>query len=106
MRGVMVLSVILETPRPLPKFVVIGCQHTAFPAGGHDLVLAKRKGSSIAEASNGPPLVRGAMGLSAIFDDLEPMFASQLYDWIHVTRPARQVHRDDRFRTWCQYFPD
>src|SRR6266851_1262060 len=106
MCGAMVLSVILETPRPFPKIIVIGGQHTAFPAGGHDFVLAKGEGSGITEASNRPVLISCTVRLSTIFDDPETMFASQLDDWIHVTRPSRQVDRNDRFRTWCQHFPD
>src|SRR5437870_4348221 len=106
MRGAMILSVILESPRPFPQFIVIGGQHTAFPTRGHDLVLAKGEGSSIAEASYRPPLVSCTMRLSTIFDDPEPMLASQLDDRIHVAWPTRQVNGNDRFGTWRQHFPD
>src|SRR5882762_10741872 len=102
MCGAMVLSVILETPRPFPKFIVIGGQHTAFPTRGHDLVLAKRESSGIAEASYRPTLVSCTMRLSTIFDDLEPILASQLDDRIHVAGPTRQVNGNDHLRTWRQ----
>src|SRR6266853_562085 len=106
MRGAMVLSVILEAPRPFPQFIVISGQHTSFAAGRHDLVLAKGEGSSIAEASNRSPLISCTVRLSTIFDDSETMFASQLDDRVHVARPTRKVDRNDRFCTRRQYFPD
>src|SRR5579859_741096 len=98
--SLIVFSMILETPRPLPQLLIIGGQHTAFPASGHNFVLAKGEGGNIAETSNRSPLISCPMRLSTIFDDFEPMFMSQLDDWIHIAGPTRQVNHNDRFSVW------
>src|SRR5260370_30155196 len=43
------------------------------------------------------------MRLSAILDTFEPMFYRQLDEWIHITRPTRQVNRNDSSSAWGQH---
>src|SRR5260370_36828580 len=102
----MFVSLFCKTLTLCPQFNVMIVKLPASPASGHNLVLAKREGSSIAEASNRSPLISCTVRLSTIFDDSETMFASQLDDRVHVARPTRQVDRNDRLCTRRQYFPD
>ena len=92
------LAVVLEGPGPLPQGAVTGGQHPPFPAGGHDLVLAKREGRGIAEGTDRPPLVAGAVGLGAVLDDLQTVLPAQLQQRVDVAGPAGEVDGDDRLR--------
>src|SRR5712664_4102567 len=82
------LAVILIAPDLLPDGFLIGRHHAAFPPSGHDLVLAEGKSTYIAKRTDGPPLVRGSVTLSAILDHLQSLLAGQRNDRVHITRPA------------------
>ena len=54
--GFIALSVILEGPGARPEVRIVCRQHSAFAAGGEDLVLAERKSIYITDGSDRPPL--------------------------------------------------
>ena len=62
--GIKALAVILQGPGLVPERLVIGHQHAAFATCGDDLVLAKGKGSDVAEPADRAALVTGAHGLA------------------------------------------
>src|SRR5215470_500112 len=97
--GVIAFSVIFEGPGARPIVRVIGCQHTAFTASSHNFVLTKRKCIHVTHGSDLTPLVSRAERLSTIFDNFQSMFASKFENWVHVTRPARQMYCDNSART-------
>src|SRR5690606_41955500 len=60
------LAVVLVRPHAFPELWIIGRDHAALAARGHDLVLAKRPGAHMADGTHRAPLVARAMGLGAI----------------------------------------
>ncbi len=90
--GVVALAVILERPGGLVEAGVVGGEHATFAARGHGLVLAEGEGGHVAEAADRATAIRGAVGLGAIFDDLEAELASQRENGIHVAGPASEVN--------------
>ncbi|MOA19711.1 hypothetical protein D3C78_1401140 [compost metagenome] len=46
------LAVILERPHFRPQFAVIGSDHAALAASAHDLVLAERPGTDMADGTD------------------------------------------------------
>jgi len=90
---------VLELPRLAPKSLVIGCQHTAFATGGHDLVLAEREGRNITQRPDRPSFVGCPMTLCTIFNDLEIILTGQIKNRVHVARPASQMNTDNCFGT-------
>ena len=85
-------AMVLAGPHPAPQVAVIGGDHAALAAGGHDLVLTERPRANMADRADHPPLVTRTMGLGAILDHLQPVASGQRHDRIHVAGPARQMH--------------
>jgi hypothetical protein len=44
--------------------------------------------------------------LRAVFDDAEVVVARKFEDWIHVTRPARKMHRENCLRSRREHSAD
>ncbi|MNT53936.1 hypothetical protein D3C72_1910590 [compost metagenome] len=57
----------------------------------------------MADGTDRAAFVQRAMGLGAIFNDLEVILRSQRHDRIHVARPAGQVHADHRPGAFTQH---
>ena len=51
----------------------------------------------VAEGSDSLAFIHGAMGLGAVFHDLEIVLLCQCQDRIHVCRLSVEVHRDNGF---------
>lgn len=89
------LAVVFVRPHLLPQGFIIGRDHAAFAARGHDLVLAEGPGTDVADRTDRAPAVLRAMRLRAVFNDVQPMFLSLGHDAIHLARPAGQMNGDD-----------
>jgi hypothetical protein len=74
--------------------MVVGRNHATFSTSRHDLVLAERPRTDVADAPNGTPLVAGTVSLGTVFDHGKVMLTSQGHDRVHVTRPTCQMHAD------------
>ena len=94
--GLVALAMVLVLPHRAPQRLVVGRDHAALAARGHDLVLAKRPGADVADRAHGPALVTRSVRLRAVFDHSEPMRIGQRHDRIHVARPTGQMHGDHR----------
>src|ERR1035437_5886692 len=87
--GIVAFAMVFEAPSARPYIRVVRRQEAALASSGHDFVLAKGKGIDIAHRPDGPPLVSGAVCLSAVFDYPKPPLTREFENRIHVTRPAR-----------------
>src|SRR5689334_789646 len=92
------LAVVLVAPAALPHFAIIGSEQSAFTTGRHDLVLAERKRGDVAERSDRTATIGCTVRLCAILNDFQSALTRKREDWVHVGRPPREVHNDDRLR--------
>ena len=90
------LAVVLQRPHARPQPALVGGDHAALAAGGHDLVLAERPGPDMADGAHRAALVARPVGLGAVLDDLQAALGGQGHDRVHVAGPAGQVHADHR----------
>src|SRR5690606_31575710 len=86
------LTVILVRPHALPQLAVIGGHHATLTARSHDLVLAERPGTHMADGANRTALVARTMGLGAILDHIQPALLGQLHDRVHITGQIGRAH--------------
>src|SRR5688572_1659415 len=89
------LPMVLVRPHPRPEDGIVRGDHTAFPARGHDLVLAKGPRTNLPERPDRAPCKASAMRLSTILNHGQPVLIGQRHDGGHVARPSRKMHADD-----------
>ena len=97
------LAMILVSPHVGPQLAIIGGDHAAFAARGHDLVLAERPGGDMTDGADRTAFVMSSMSLGAIFDHLQVMLSRQIHDRIHVTWPSSQMNTNEGFGTGRQH---
>ena len=100
------LAVVLVRPDRFPQIFVVDRDHSAFAAGGHDLVLAEGPRADVADRADAAAFVAGAVGLGAVLDHLDAARPRELHDRIHVDGITAEVHDDDRARALGQHRPD
>ena len=91
------LAVVFVRPHARPQLAVIGGDHAALAAGGHDLVLTETPGADMADATHRAPFVTRAMRLGAVLDHVQAALARQFHDGVHVAGHAGEVHADNHF---------
>src|SRR5690625_7392744 len=82
MNRVEVLAVVAVSPRARPRCGVAECDHATLATGGHDLVLTERESTGMADGTDLPAPVGGAVRLSAVLDDDESVFVGEFHDRI------------------------
>src|SRR5262245_10023625 len=100
MHRIEVFSMVLEAPGPFPHVAAVGDEHSALAGRGNDFILAERKGPSVADRTNGPTFIKRTVRLSAVLDDCQTAATRQFQNWVHVDRPAGQVHDDYCLCSW------
>ena len=96
-------AVILVGPHPRPECVIVRRDHSPLSARGHDLVLAERPSADVTDRTDGATPPACAVCLRAILDDLQPVFARQRHDRVHVGHRAADVDDDDGTGTRSQH---
>lgn len=74
--GFIAFAVVFVAPHAPPEGFIVGSDHAAFAASGHDFVLAKTPGGGVADAANGAIFVASTVGLGTVFDHIKIMFSS------------------------------
>jgi hypothetical protein len=90
----------------LPGGLILDRQKPAFAAGRDDLVLAEREGGCIAEAADALAADFGTMRLCTVFDNFDVAAPDDVHDAWNVSRPAGEVHRNDRPRPLAEHSCD
>src|SRR6185437_7853089 len=83
--------------RLLGELWVAGRKAAAF-AAGDVLVVVEAEGAGVADRAQFPAFVRAAHALTAIFENLEIVFAGYGHDRVHVTGRAPHMDGNDRLR--------
>ena len=92
-------AMVLAGPHPAPQVAVIGGDHAALAAGGHDLVLTERPRANMADRADHPPLVTRTMGLGASLITFSPwQAASAMIGSMSQGQPARCTTTTARVR--------
>ena len=100
--GIVAFAVVFVRPHFAPQLFVVGGDHAAFAAGGHDFVLAERPSADMADRADGFAFVFRTVRLGAVFDNPQVMFFGQSHDVVHFGRHTGKVNHDDGFGVWRQ----
>ena len=95
--GIVAFAVVFISPHFQPQCFIVGGDHAAFAAGGHDFVLAKRPSAHMADGADGAAFIAGTVRLGAIFNHPQLMFFGQRHNGIHLSGHAGQMHHDNGF---------
>src|SRR5579862_6656232 len=104
--GVVTLSMIFESPCTRPELSVIRRHHAPFATGSHDFVLAERESTCVPHGAHRASSIGSPLRLRAIFNNLQPVFACEFENRIHIAWPPREVHNDNGPRPLTEDLPD
>ena len=94
-----VTRIVAVQKRTFVDFAVVGQQNAAF-ADGQGLSGHQGKSGHLSKRTDLLALVQSAMGVGAIFQNLDIMLASDRHDGIHVSRHAGVMNDHDRLGPW------
>src|SRR5437879_9635377 len=90
-------AVISKSAGPGRELAIIGHESAALAASAQILAWIEAEAGDFAEGPNFFPVVQGAVGLRGIFDNSQPVFASNGQNSIEIHRMAIKMHRQNRF---------
>src|SRR5207249_3438497 len=97
-----VRSVIAQFANVIGQIGVIRCDGAGITKCSQVFSGVKTERGGVPQRPSEAGLICGALGLRGVFNYLQPMFVSDLQDWIHVRWLPVKVNRNDGFRTWRQ----